>query len=260
MNSILHETKMEWDNKGYVKLSTFFDKNDVSKLSEYLDDISQWKISEDKWMTWFEKTSDDKMVLGRIENFLDFHHQLRNLLFLNQRLEKTVDKLLGEASMLFKDRIIFKYPDSGGYQPHQDVYSNIYNLPEEQMAIVAIFVDESTEENGCLYLSPGKHKDGILPQDDRGVMYPEAYKDYKWDAVTCKPGDVVIFNNYAPHYSNMNKGQQRRRAIYLPFQKKTTTGLTRKEYYNKKREMFPPEGLNPDINNLHKQNDIVYRE
>ncbi len=254
------QLKETWNTDGYIKLSTFFDKSQVNKLSEYLDEISTWGISQDKWMTWFEKTSEGKVVLGRIERFLDFHLPLRDLVFSDNRIEKVVENLLGQEVRVFKDRIIFKHPDSGGYLPHQDIYSTVYNIPEEEMAIVAIFIDESNEDNGCLYIAPGKHKDGILPQDTRAVLKPEVYENYKWDVVSCNPGDVVIFHNYAPHYSNMNKSNQQRRAIYFPFQIKATTGLSREEYYKRKVTMFPPEGLTPDINNLRKQNDIVSRE
>jgi ectoine hydroxylase-related dioxygenase (phytanoyl-CoA dioxygenase family) len=211
-------------------------------------------------MIWYEKTDAGKLMVSRIEKFLDYHPLLEKGIFSDKRLYNCLGKLLEESPVLFKERIIFKYPDSGGYKPHQDIYSVAYNLPQREIyAVVAIFIDDADEENGCMYFSPSEHKNGILAADEKGVMYDYVYKDFKWEPIICLAGDVVIFDSYLPHYSEMNESNRQRRVIYFPFQKKSTMGLTREQYYIRKRQIAPPQSKSIDINNLNKQNQINFR-
>ncbi|OGO95440.1 MAG: hypothetical protein A3F41_01865 [Coxiella sp. RIFCSPHIGHO2_12_FULL_44_14] len=261
MTQAISDLHAIWNNDGYVLLPGFFDLPSVSLLSNYLDEISRWEISEDKWMMWFEKTTKNELIVSRVENFIDYHEALKNVIFSDNRIVTIITDLFHENPVLFKDRIIFKFPDSGGYQPHQDAYCKIYRLPQREVfTVVTLFVDDATEANGCMYVAPGKHKLGILKSDDRGVMYEEDYKNYTWKPIICKAGDVLLFDNYLPHYSNMNKSNKPRRAIYFPYQKESSVSLARTQYYVKKREIAPPEKPHKDINNLYKQNEIFYRE
>jgi len=254
------DLKEKWHHEGYVKLVSFFNNQILNKLSLYIDEIASWPLSEDKWMTWYEKTDAGKLIISRIEKFLDYHPGLAKEIFNDGRLYACLTNLLDEIPVLFKERIIFKYPDSGGYKPHQDIYSIAYNLLQREVyAVVAVFLDDADEENGCMYFSPCEHKKGILSADEMGVMHESVYKDFKWEPIKCLAGDIVIFDSYLPHYSEMNKSNRQRRVIYFPFQKTSTVGLTREQYYIRKRQIAPPQGKNIDMNDLNKQNLINFR-
>ncbi|WP_333939836.1 hypothetical protein [Bradyrhizobium sp. CCBAU 11357] len=73
-------------------------------------------------MLWFEKTSDSRKIISKAENFLDYHGPLREALLADGRIRVAVETLLNEKTRMLKELLIFKYPDSGGYRPHQEIY------------------------------------------------------------------------------------------------------------------------------------------
>ena len=52
--------------------------------------------------------------------------------------------------VLFKDKINFKYQVQKGFKPHQDatIWKDMYGI--KSFITLAISIDESTIENGCL--------------------------------------------------------------------------------------------------------------
>lgn len=256
------DQKNKWNNDGYLKLERFFDAASIKKISDFTNEIASWDISEDKWMMWFEKTKNDHKILSKVENFLDYHSELCGTLLSDKRVETCVREVLDEEVKLLKELLIYKYPDSGGYRPHQDIYHIGHGLANRQVhAIVTIAIDRSASDNGGLYMSPGNHKNGIFDMDKNSVICPEISQKFKWEPITSNPGDMLIFDNYVPHYSEPNKSNNSRRTMYLVFQRESTQGFSsRKEYNARKREVMPPEGKNIDINNLKKINDIFYRD
>ena len=100
-----------------------------------------------------------------------------------------------------------------------------------------IAVDDSTVENGCAFVAPQTwakkqgwlekvvtDKDGNVPDGDfEGNMGPFA-------PIELKRGDMLIYDNYMPHYSRVNQGSRRRAlfGIYHTFPKDL-----RAEYYKK---------------------------
>ncbi|MER9625469.1 phytanoyl-CoA dioxygenase family protein [Mesorhizobium sp. M0222] len=196
----------KWQKDGYVRLESFFAPAAQEDISNLVEDVSRWDVSDDKWLMWFEKTTDNRKIISKIENFLDFHDPLRRLLLEDQRIQSAVEDLLGENSRRLKELLIFHYPDSGGYLPHQDIYHIPHKLPDRMVhAVVAIGIDDSDPENGGLFFSPGNHKKGVFPMDAGGVIYPQVAETFSWEPVVWKAGDIFIFDDHAPHYSRPNK-------------------------------------------------------
>lgn len=251
-----------WNKNGYLKIENFYSPEIINKISQFSNDISNWEISEDKWMMWFEKNNKDQKILSKVENFLDYHNALYETLLADKKIGAIIKELLNEDAMLLKELLVYKYPDSGGYRPHQDIYHVAHNILTRQVdAIVTIAIDSASPANGGLYMSPGNHKQDVIDMDSNGVILPEIASKLSWEPVNCNAGDILIFDNYVPHYSEPNKSNSSRRVIYLVYQRQSTLGFTsRKEYNERKRALMPPEGKNVDINNLKKINGIFYRE
>lgn len=254
------EQELKWHTDGYIKLEGFFDAQSLEQLSTFANEIAQWDISDDQWMMWFEKTEVGKKIISKMENFIDFHAGFQKLLLDDQRITHTVEKLLNEKTRRLKELLIFKYPDSGGFRPHQDIYHTPHKLKERMVhAVVAIAIDDSDAGNGGLYFSPGNHKQGVFPLDAGGVILPEVAKQFEWESISWRAGDIFIFDDYTPHYSMPNKSDRSRRTLYLVYQRMATGGPTRDEYNAMKRAYNPPEGREADLENLKPSNGIFYR-
>ena len=81
---------------------------------------------------------------------------------------------------------------------HMDAISGLYDSHESNIANAWIPVTSATEENGCLRVIPGSHKEGVrgAPFSDeelaRAVSLPVA------------PGDVIVLHNKVLHSSTVN--------------------------------------------------------
>jgi len=183
---MLSAEKVEkWHEDGFITLSSFFDEERRAALSRCVNEISDWGISDEKWMMWFEKTSDDRKILSKVENFIDYHDEINQILLGDGRIISVIESLLNEEARRLKELLIFKYPDSGGFRPHQDIYHIPHGLPERIVhAVVAIGIDDSDPDNGGLYFSAGNHKKGVFPLDEGGVMDPEVATQFDWKPIS----------------------------------------------------------------------------
>ncbi|SIT56016.1 PUTATIVE SIMILARITY TO EPOXIDASE SUBUNIT A PROTEIN (fragment) [Mesorhizobium prunaredense] len=105
--------KDKWHKDGYVTLKRFFDPAAVERTSSFVDDVSGWDVSDDKWMLWLEKTTESRKITSKAKNFLDFHDPLRNLLLEDQRITSSVEELLDGESRRLKELLIYIIPTAG---------------------------------------------------------------------------------------------------------------------------------------------------
>jgi len=96
-------------------------------------------------------------------------------------------------------------------------------------------VDDCTLENGCLWVVPGSHKDGIatrfkrneqgtatfldVPDPDEAApfkslkdKYPKENSAVNWVPLTCKKGTLIVIHDSVVHMSERNTSQQTRHA------------------------------------------------
>ena len=242
----------KWSKDGYIKIKSFFDKNNAIQISNYIDEIASWDDVEDKWMKWYEVGQNNTKMVSRVENFLDYHLQIKKILLEDSKISIILKKLIGEEVFLFKEKVNIKFP----YVPHQDIYDTNFR---ETDVVVMIAVDSANENNGCLKVcGNGEHKKGIIGTGKNGRIHPDVYNKYEWEVMDCDPGDIVIFDSYVPHYSEPNSSENSRRAIFMSFKKTSSNGFTREEYYNNKRIEYPPEKPNADISNLKPSSTTIY--
>ena len=99
-------------------------------------------------------------VLSRIEKFAEYHDGLGRLVS-DDRLVSLLAALLGEAPVLFKDKVNFKMPGGQGFLPHQDIQPG-WDEYAPYFVSVLIAVDANTIDNGCLELAAGANRRGLI--------------------------------------------------------------------------------------------------
>ena len=229
LNSALHR---DWQNNGYLKIPTFFSAEEVRDLQTWVSEISSWEPTEDKWMHHYESTPEG-VRLSRSENLVPNHTDMKNTVTSGKVLG-VVSELMAESAVLYKEKINYKYPGGGGYVAHQDAPA--YEFVDYHITCL-ISVDSATPESGCLYFSPGRHKEGFIALDEKGCVAPETALKMEWIAVPTAPGDILLFGSYIPHKSPPNRSNESRRIIYLTYNAKSQ-GDWRERYYADKRQAF----------------------
>ena len=229
--------KEHWGRHGWLWLRAFFDAATVADLACWTDEIAGWPEVPGKWMRYYER-GDAGKLLARIENFVPYHEGVARLLS-SPRLAGLLAELCGEPVVLFKDKINFKLSGGAGFAPHQDAPAYV-DFGVEHHLTVMIPVDPFTRENGCLEMARDASARRFLPQSPDGTLRPGVIEALKLEALLAVPGDIIVFDAWAPHRSGPNRSAGPRRSYYLTFNP-ASAGDRRAAYYARKRECFPPE-------------------
>ena len=224
---------------GYLIVRGMYSPAEVEEISKWTDEVAAYPEVPGTHMVYYEdsKLHPGKRIVSRIENFYPYHEGFRRL-FDSARLLGSAGQLFGEAAVLFKDKINYKFPGGDGFKPHQDVQAGWDKYGSLHISAL-LCIDEATIENGCLELVRSWHNRGLV-----GNMWtPLSENDMAgmtFEPCPTKPGDVVFFDSYAPHSSQPNLTNQRRRLLYVTYGKKSD-GDRRAQYYADKRKSYPPD-------------------
>jgi hypothetical protein len=199
-------------------------------LSAWADDVAA--LPEASGVLQHRETTDHGAQLCRSENFVPVHPALRALLCRGPVLD-VASRLLGEPSVLYKEKINYKLPGGAGYSPHQDAPA--YPLIATHVSAM-IAIDDADDGNGGLELVADRF-DAVLPTDARRCIEPGVAATLAWTAVAVPAGTTLWFHSRTPHRSGPNHSDRPRRALY-PTYNAASEGDRRAEYYAHKRAAF----------------------
>lgn len=229
----------QFNKHGFLHIKNFFSKGDIHILNCTANTLNKLPEVRGGYMKYFEKSNNNnERILARMENFIN-HEKLtlfRNII--NNKVTPLVEEVHHKRMILFKDKINWKLPGGGSFQPHQD-HDAWTDFPPNTFTTAAIFVDDSTLENGCLQVVKRMHNEGLLPNKN-GCIDKRLTDTFEWMPLITSPTDLVLFDSYTPHMSETNKSDKPRRAFYLTYNPKEE-GDHYEHYFKKKRLEFPPD-------------------
>ncbi len=227
---VVNEQDVDHFNRtGWLLTSPFFAQR-VADVRSWIDDVQSWPDDGD-WLNYRELTERGTRIC-RTENFVPFHPQLRQLLTSGPIIE-IAGALLGEAALLYKEKINYKLAGGAGYSPHQDAPA--YRFVETHISCM-IAIDDSLIANGCLEVVSGRHQ-RLLAMNERGCITEDQVRSMVWQPVELKAGDVLWFHSLTPHRSGPNLSDCDRRAMYPTFNA-ASEGNLREAYYEQKLREF----------------------
>ena len=224
---------------GFVVVEGLFDEAETTRISDWTDELEQSPEVPGRAMKYYEPSllRPGERVLQRIENFCPFHAGFAELCD-GDRLRGAVSRLFGEPAVLFKDKINFKLPGGDGFKPHQDQQAG-WSTYADLFITAMVSIDSTTVENGCLELCAGQHTRGLLGEEWKPLT-DDDMRQLGGRAVPTRPGDAVFFDSYTPHASSPNLTAERRRVLYITYNRRSA-GDHRVQYFADKRKSFPPD-------------------
>ena len=135
----------------------------------------------------------------------------------DRRISTILAALLDDEPHLFKDKLIFKRPGSGGYGLHQD-FIGWSDFPESFTTVI-VAIDPTDAGNGATEVFAGCHRQGYLsPRDGDYHELPLAAVGKSHGVMlVLEPGDVAIFSGFTPHRSGANRSDRWRRQLYFSY-------------------------------------------
>lgn len=149
----------------------------------------------------------------------------------NKNLVQFVELLLGAPAEMIQAMLYYKPPGYLGFNKHQDNFFCEVD-PPDAMVVAWVAVDEADEENGCLYVYPGTHREPVLPmravrdpgvgkqstnfnERDHEAVVPEKYKRV---IARVPEGGVAFMHSHLVHESGSNLSTTRfRRAVAIDY-------------------------------------------
>jgi len=174
-----------------------------------------------KW-EWDDAREDVRSM----EPFLHLDADLERLAD-DPRLWSPAAALCGASALaLFTDKLNFKRPGGAPFPWHQDSPYFAFECPHvDRLVSVQVYLDDASEENGCLWMIPGSHKRGVLPglteRGTLGKLYTDverALPEAPRVPLVAPAGSAIFFHGDVVHGSRANRTGASRRAFVLTYQ------------------------------------------
>lgn len=157
-----------------------------------------------------------KMVIDRIDPVADISETFAAV-NRDQRLISIAELGLGEPVTVMKEKLIYKWPGTQGFEPHRD---QVYNTPKSgvpgsEFLTISISLDRAIRAAGpteffpslrnCATTAPAGEPRDVDERELHGVVSCMPETD---------PGDIILFDGRIPHRSDWNRSNHCRR-IYM---------------------------------------------
>lgn len=222
---------------GFLVLRQLFDAATIGDLNRWTNELLASPEAPGRHWVYRENSLQDpaRQIVQRIENFCPFHAAYDEFVRRGTLID-LVGELFGEPALLFKEKINFKMPGGAGFKAHQDQQAG-WSEYAPLFITALVSIDAATVENGCLEVGPRDAGQGLLGAEWRPLEETPALQ---LRPVPTAPGDVILFDSFAPHASRENRTDAPRRVLYLTYNR-GTDGDHRARYYRDKHESFPPD-------------------
>lgn len=235
-----------FQDKGFVVLGGFFSSKVMEKVSAQLDLLQVGQPTENGEAMYFEKSPiTDENVIVRIEHFLGGVNPELTDMLLTAEVIGSLEQLMGEPPLLFKEKINYKPPGCRADKLHQDQAAG-WNAFCDSFISMAIVVDENRKENAALsFMTSGNYEKRLMTEEWKPLTYddPPYQPTEEYELIEANPGDVIFFDSYVPHGSPANTSDKGRRNIFLTFNK-LSDGDMRDRYYREKWMNYAPNLAN----------------
>ncbi|NTI24874.1 phytanoyl-CoA dioxygenase family protein [Rhizobium rhizogenes] len=224
---------------GWVHLPAFFNEEATAMIQQWTSEITAMPEVPGRHMVYYEQSllEPSQRVIQRIENFCP-HHSAFDSICRTGPLADAVSQVLGNDAVLFKDKINFKMAGGAGFEAHQDQQAG-WSRYAPLFVTALVCIDKATVENGCLEMAQIRRLHKLIAPEWRPIN-AEEMSDFELVPVPTEPGDVILFDSFAPHASKPNYTSSQRRMLYLTYNA-VEDGDHRKVYFDEKRANFPPD-------------------
>ena len=157
-------------------------------------------------------------VIRKLEPISDLSPVFRELAFTAQ-ITRPISAIFGEPVDLFEDKLNLKLPGGSPYPWHQD-WVCCWRAHTDSLVTCFIYLDDADAVNGCLQVIPGSHLGKpMLPFRGGGhfEVDPAHVDSAKAIPVPLKAGEMIFFDPYLLHYSDLNRSRTPRRAIIYTY-------------------------------------------
>ena len=220
------EQRAFYTEQGYLVFPELLDAAELAQLRSALASvlIGADGLTEPNDTFSITRTDDGGCSVRRIFDPIVHHEAFRDLV-VNPKILDVVENLIGPNIQLHHTKLNLKPPSSreARFEWHQD-YPFFPHTNFDLLAVM-IYLDDATEDNGCLTIVPGSHnwgprnhlfaKDGAFSSrlEDESTVEDPAH----WLKVPVPAGGMELHHCNMLHSSTANRGTKPRSAMVIQY-------------------------------------------
>jgi phytanoyl-CoA hydroxylase len=208
------EQARHYRNQGYLKVNGVFNDLETAELRTFVN---------------LEATNEEPVAHNvgsavlKMYDLYNRNHKLMHRTITNSRLVGVLQSLLGPNIVFVKNRHNHASVNDQIGEPIEGLHRDILQ-PTRGLVTAALYLDDSTIENGATMIIPGSHDLPYVgaPQVDGGGTWLRDHTEYDGMEeqalpVPVKEGGVLLFNGLTFHGISANMTGSPRRSITLGF-------------------------------------------
>ena len=210
--------------EGYLVVEHLFTAEDIAAVKETIDALTRRAFEAGDWESIMElepECSPDEPVARRIYNPFHQDPAFRDLATDRRVLDRIAD-LIGSDLAIHHSKLNMKPPRVGSVvEWHQDLA--YFPHTNDDLVTTLVYLDDATEENGCLQVMPRHHShyfDHRLPDGTFAGMITEPVDDGRYGPAQPLPapaGSVIFMHCVLPHSSLPNRSDKARRTLIFEY-------------------------------------------
>ena len=212
----------EYEGNGFIIVEDLLAEDEVAVLRKRAELVATGQlahISKERLQVEPEVAAGE----AQAESYADSLRKMFHMAFYDEVFEAharnpkvldIIESILGPDFKLMQDQLFMKPPRIGSRQRyHQDQPAGFNIDPPDQMVTCWAALDNSTIENGCLWMLPGTHKLGPLEQSEREGYERKFHEGGLPDErpIVMKAGSCSFHHGLILHSSRVNLSDKRRR-------------------------------------------------
>ncbi|WP_116209691.1 phytanoyl-CoA dioxygenase family protein [Streptomyces olivoreticuli] len=223
MRGLTQQQIEHYRREGFVAVPSLLSEEDIRLIDASIAELAEETDTERITLVFeFEHESvDGKRVPRRLYNPYEQHENFRKLA-VDERITDRMVSLLGPNLALQHSKLNLKPARVGApVDWHQDL--TYFPHTNDDLVAVLIYLDDATEQNGCIEVLPRRHLrflDHSLPDGTFAGRITEDLDEEQYGApvtVEGRAGSAIILHPLAPHRSAKNISTERRRALIYQY-------------------------------------------
>ena len=210
--------------EGYVVVESLFSPEDLARVDAAISEFVERALAGEDMSQVLELEPDPvegKRVPRRIYNPYDQHEAFRGLAT-NPRVLDKIETLIGPGFNLHHSKLNMKPARVGSVVDwHQDLA--YFPHTNDDLVTTLVYLDDATEENGCLQVLPRHHHhyfNHATPEGNFSGMISEDLGNNRYGrpvALAAPAGSAIFMHCVTPHSSLPNRSSRARRTLIFEY-------------------------------------------
>jgi phytanoyl-CoA hydroxylase len=210
-----------YKNNGYLLVKGVFNSTEVEQMREAVERIIQ-RAAQSKmdanaaWQGDYLPPEELKKLVLKGFHDIHYHDAAFTQAVIHPNMVAVLSQIIGPNVQLHHTKMLVKPPEVGAAFPmHQD--KPYFPHANDTMLAASVHLDKADEENGCLRVIPGSHKQGSLPHVGSYYLNHKEYPIALGTPCVAEAGDVLFFNYMTIHGSESNRSSRTRRNVLFQY-------------------------------------------